>query len=339
MTTRNTRPHAYPVQIVATGHYYPKDVVDNDEFFKRARFHVTDDRDALVRDSRMKTRRWCAEGENTWTMAREAVRMAVETGDVKAEEIDLVLVSSCSTMPRVHYPNPDNPVVADLAPLVLQELGRENGVGIDIKATYCAGFLRALEIMDGMLQDSRYRAGLIVASDVGGRFATGESNRSAFCFSVGDAAGAAILRRLEPGKRRGLVDSCGRLAVEHAGLTSWGADGESLFVRSRTGETSLALLIESARELFDRNDLTPNDIDWLVPMQTHPGVLDALCEALEFPREKLIWKGDEVGYAASAAIPARFSAARHEGIISPGDLVLSLAVGAGMNSAGALFYA
>jgi len=97
---------------------------------------------ALIAETRMVRRTWCGPGENTWTMAREAVASALGQGTVSADEIDLVVVSSCSTMPMVNYPDPDNPVMADLAPLVLAELGRDDAVGIDLKAGYCAGFLR-----------------------------------------------------------------------------------------------------------------------------------------------------------------------------------------------------
>ena len=62
-------------------------------------------------------------------------------------------------------------------------------------------------------------------------------------------------------------------------------------------------------------------------------------DGLHIGREKLLWTGDVTGYAASASIAAALGARRHEGVIQKGDLVLSLAVGAGMNVAGALYHA
>src|SRR5437867_3328513 len=119
-------------EIVSSGHAYPTDLVDNDAFFARCQFRITKDanaRDALVRDSKMKTRTWCREGENTWTMARQAIAMATDAEAVDKSEIDVVIVSSCSTIPMVNVPNPANPVVADLAPLVLREIGRDHALG------------------------------------------------------------------------------------------------------------------------------------------------------------------------------------------------------------------
>lgn len=326
-------------EIVATGFAYPGAVIDNDEFFRRCRFPITDDRAALIADTRMVTRTWCGPGENTWTMARQAVRCALAGGALPADDIDLVVVSSCSTIPMVNYPDPANPVVADLAPLVLAELGRDDAVAIDVKASYCGGFLRSLELADAMLDNPDYRAALVVASDEGGRFATAESNRSAFCFIVGDAAGAAILRRRPAAPRTGLVDSLGATVVSKAGLTSWGPDGRSLVVRGKdAGLAGLALMLDAGRRLLARNRLTAHDIDWLLPAQTHAGVVEALCAGLELPREKLVWSGNTTGYAASASIAATLAARCHDGSMRKGDLVLSLAAGAGMNVAGALYY-
>jgi len=127
--------------------------------------------------------------------------------------------------------------------------------------------------------------------------------------------------------------------VSKADLTSWGPDGRSLFVRgSRTGLAGLELMLDAGRRLMARNRLTPHDIDWLVPAQTHIGMLEALCDGLELPREKLVWSGDVTGYAASASIAATLGARRADRTLARGDLVMSLAAGAGMNVAGALYY-
>ena len=332
-------PRARVSEIVATGFAYPHTVVDNDAFFARCQFPITDDRAALIAETRMVQRTWCGPGENTWTMAREAVASALAAGTVSAAEIDLVVVSSCSTIPMVNYPDPANPVVADLAPLILAELGRDDGVGIDLKASYCAGFLRGMELVDAMLDNPDYRTALLVATDEGGRFATAESNRSAFCFLVGDAAGAVVMRKRAAAPRTGLLDTLGKTVVSKAELTSWGPDGRSLVVRgARAGIAGLALMLEAGHRLLARNGLTPRDIDWLVPAQTHVATVEALCDGLELPRHKLVWSGDVTGYAASASIAATLGARRADHTIAKGDLVLSLAVGAGMNVAGALYY-
>jgi 3-oxoacyl-[acyl-carrier-protein] synthase-3 len=329
-------------EIVSTGYAYPSDVVDNDAFFERCEFRITKDDEArrsLVRDSKMKARRWCRDGENTWTMARDAVAMAFEQSPVDKREIDVVIVSSCSTIPMVNYPNPNNPVVADLAPLVLREIGRDEALGFDVKAMYCAGALRGMELMDRLLQNPNYRAGLLVATDQGGRAASSPNNRSAFCFIVGDSAGALVMKRDAARRdRAGLVDYVGGMVPSQADLSSWGPDGRSMIVLPGAAPIAVDYLTACARKLLVRNNLTPADVDWLLPMQTHAVTIEAVRAALEWPAEKVIWTGDVTGYAASASIPTCFSAHVHQGKIKKGDLVLSMAVGAGFNWAGALYH-
>lgn len=327
-------------EIVSTGFSYPSDVVDNAAFFERCQFDIQADQEALIRDSAMVQRTWCGPGENTWTMAREAAAMAMEGLPDGVEDIDVVLVSSCSTIPMVHVPDSRNPVVADLAPLLQREFDLEGATAMDIKATYCAGFIRCMQIMDTLLQNPNYETGLIVASDVGGRFATARSNKSAFCFIVGDAAGAVVLRKTERRVGAGLLDYVGATHAELSHLTSFGPDGRSLLVRGRqAGAATLDMMLQDASTLLSRNGLTMEDVSWLVPMQTHAQTVAVLLDRLNCRKNKCVWSGGHTGYAASASIPACFAKNVASGKIKKGDLVLSLAVGAGLNSGAALYHA
>ena len=337
-TTLPARPSSWtPTKIVGCGHAYPSLVVDNDGYFANCRFAITDDHAALIRETRMLTRYYCADGENTYTLGRDAARMALASSSTPAEDIDVVIVSSCTTIPGFNYPNPEDPVTADLSTLIANDLGRDGVFGFDLKATYCAGFLRALQLADGLLQNPNYDAALIVASDVGGRFATSESNRSAFCFVVGDSAGAVVLRRGEPGAASGVIDYDGGMHPTHRELTKFGADGQSLVVRGKTGDIGLELMLESARRVLARQNLVPADVDWLLPMQGYAPAIDALARALAWPPERVLWFGDRTGYAASASIPTCLSAQVRAGKIKAGDSILSLAAGAGMNGGAALY--
>jgi 3-oxoacyl-[acyl-carrier-protein] synthase-3 len=119
-----------------------------------------------------------------------------------------------------------------------------------------------------------------------------------------------------------------------------GPDAASTIMRgARAGEATVAMMIECARELLQRNGLTPGDLDWFLPLQTHARVVESVRRAIECPKDKLLWAGDRTGLSGSASIPAAFAEHSANGTIRKGDLVLSVAVGAGMNCAGALYYA
>ncbi len=326
-------------EIVGAGFYYPKDVVDNQQYFARCRFAIAADRDALVAETRMKTRRWCLPEEDTWTMTRAALADLLERDPGLAHQIDVVVVASGTTMPIAHPSDRENRAFADLSPLVLRQLGREDGLGLDIKACYCTGFLRGMQVMDGLLSNPNYRMGLLVAAEQGSRFATAETNRSSFCFIVSDAAGAIAFRRTEPREQSGVVDFCGYSDVGKLAWVGIGPDAASIIMMgSRAGEATLEMMRDCARTLLDRNDRNCSTIDWLLPIQTHAGIVDELARVLEWPREKVLWSGDVTGFSGSASIPACLAQRIQEGTIRKGQSILSVAVGAGMNCAGALYY-
>jgi 3-oxoacyl-[acyl-carrier-protein] synthase-3 len=326
-------------EIVGAGFCYPSEIVDNDAYFRRARFPVAPDHAALVAETRMKARRWCLPEEDTATMARSAVQNLLEQHPDLAREIDVVVVASGTTMTMAHPSDRQNRAFADLSPLVLRQLGRVDGLGLDIKACYCTGFLRGMQVVDGLLANPNYRAALLVATEQGSRFALADTNRSSFCFIVSDAAGAVAFRRASPSARTGIVDYCGYSDVDKLPWVGIGPDAASIIMMgSRAGEATLDMLVQCARTLMDRNETKHGQIDWLLPIQTHAGIIDELCRRLQWPREKVLWFGDETGFSGSASIPACLAQQIQGNAIAKGESILSLAVGAGMNCAGALYF-
>jgi 3-oxoacyl-[acyl-carrier-protein] synthase III len=329
----------YVSELVAATHAYPSELVDNDEYFRRCRFTPSTEPTALAAETRMRTRRWCRPHEDTASMTRAAIARLCEEHPELIPEIDAVVVASGTTMPMAHPTSRENCAFADLAPLVLQQLGRTKSLGLDIKACYCTGFLRGLQVADGLLANADYRSVLVLATEQGSRFSIADSNRSSFCFIVGDAAGAVVLRRSAPRPRAGIVDYVGYTDVDKLAWVGIGEDAASIIMLgSRAGEATHQMLLECAQQLLTRNGLTPADIDWLIPIQTHAGLLEGVRGALGFPSEKLLWVGGERGFSGSASIPACLSEHLASGVVRKQQLVLSLAVGAGMNCAGALYY-
>jgi len=307
---------------------------------RRCRFLPSSSAETLALETRMKTRRWCLPQENTATLCENLVeRLLTRHGQV-VSEIDAVVVASGTTMTMAHPSDPKNVAYADLAPLVLRQLGRPNALGLDIKACYCAGFLRGLQVVDGLLANPNYRSVLLLAAEQGSRFATAASNRSSFCYIVSDAAGGMVLRRGAPRARVGVLDYCGYTDVAKLDWVGIGEDAASIIMLgSRAAEATLGMLLEMAHTLLSRNGLTMREVDWLLPIQTHAGLLEELCRKLECPTEKMLWNGDVNGFSGSASIPSCFAEKVEQGRIQKGQLLLSLAVGAGMNCAGALYYA
>jgi 3-oxoacyl-[acyl-carrier-protein] synthase III len=339
MTENARRDLGYVSEIVAVTHAYPSELIDNQEYLRRCRFALSSP-ETLAQETRMRTRFWCSSLENTATMTRAAVaRLCKERPELVAE-IDAVVVASGTTMTMAHPSDPENRAFADLSPLVLAQLGKTRALGLDIKACYCTGFLRGLQVADGLLGNANYRSVLLVAAEQGSRFSVAPSNRSSFCFIVGDAAGAVVLRRSAPRPRTGILDFFGYTDVDKLSWVGIGDDAASIIMLgSRAGEATQSMLLECAQTLLSRNHLHARDVDWLVPIQTHAGLLEGTRNQLDLPASKLLWLGGERGFSGSASIPSCLSEHVESGVVKKGDLILSLAVGAGMNCAGALYYA
>lgn len=332
----------HSLEIVSTGHAYPQDRVDNDDFFARCRFPLPPDRAGLAESTRMRNRYWCGPAENTWTLARTAVERALGAGELR-QEIDVVLAVSSTTVAYLNPPEAERPANGDLSSLVIRDaLRRTDCVGVDLKSCACAGFVRALQVMDGLLNDPNRRAGLIVCAEQTSRLAVAESNRSAFCFILGDAAGAMVLRRGAPrqddGPGAGLLDHTGHTDATGLDLIAFGDDGESLVMRgAAAGRATLEAMASSARKLLRRNGLGPGDVDWLLPIQGHWDGVRRLAEELRWPADKVLWSGDTTGFSGSASIPACLAEQIERKVVRRGDLILSPAAGAGINGGAALY--
>lgn len=332
------RGFAHSSTIAALSHAYPSDLVTNEQYAARCRFRPTTSFAELAAQSRVRTRRWCLPAENTRTLALAAVKQLIEQEPALAAEIDAVVVASGTTMTMAHPADPENRAMADLSPFVLEELGRRDALGLDLKACYCSGFLRGMQVVDGLLGNENYRAALLVAVEQGSRFAVAESNRSSFCFIVADAAGAMVLRRAPKSEGSGLLDYTGHTAVDKRRWVGIGEDAASItMLGSQAAAATKELLVECGNTLLRRNGLTPADVTWLVPIQTHGALIDEVTRALEWPPERVLWFGDVNGFSGSASIPSCLSEQVRAGRIRRGDLILSVAVGAGLNCAGTLY--
>lgn len=330
---------SHRTELVAVASAYPERSVSNEEYMRLAAFEPSDGWGRIEEQSGFRKRRWCGPSENSASLMRTAVAELQQRYPAAVAEVDAVVVASGTTMPVVLGVSVTNPAAADLAPLVLQQLGSAEAMGLDIKACYCTGFLRGLEVADGLLANPNRRAVMVVAVEQGSRLATAESNRSSFCFMIGDAAGAAILRRGDASGSPGLVDYCGHTDAAKLDWVGIGADARSVIMKgSQAGEASLELFVECGRTLLSRNGLSPADVRWLLPLQTHRGLVTQIAEALSWDSDSLLWDSADLGFSGSSSIPACLADQVHAAVVKHGDLVLALAVGAGLNCAGALFY-
>ena len=168
-------------QIIGTGSCLPEKIVTND-FLST----IVDTSDEWISSRTGIRQRHIAVEETTASMSTEAGRRALESAGVKAEELDLIIVATCT---------PDT-LVPNTACLVQSELGAVNAVAFDISAA-CSGFVFALNLVDAYMQAGVHKTALIIGAETLSRIVDW-SDRST-CVLFADGAGAAVVRAAERG--------------------------------------------------------------------------------------------------------------------------------------------
>lgn len=276
-------------------------------------------------------RGWAGDDEGVAEMARAAARRALDRAQLRADELDVVLVANWTQ--RRFLP--------EFAPKLKRLLGASRAFAHDLGCA-CAGFLYGLGTASEFLRNPRYRRALVVASETTSRRARPGSRGTLI---LGDGAGAFVLERADKAnddhdQHSGrLIDYELASDGEHHGIMEINAAG---WVQTHLPQRELCALAarsiaDVSKRLLERNGLTLADIAWLVPHSGTAGVQAAIARTLELPDSRILTNYAEVGNVSSASIPVALDHFAAQGRVKRGDLVLSAAVGGGWYAAAALY--
>ena len=138
------------IRITGTGSALPGRIVTNKELEQ-----MVETSDEWIRERTGIGERHVSVGETVVTLASEAARKALEQAGKRAEEIDLILVATCS--PEQYLPCCACQVQADI--------GAVNALAFDVNAA-CSGFLFALNTADAYLRTGLAENALVIGSEV-----------------------------------------------------------------------------------------------------------------------------------------------------------------------------
>jgi 3-oxoacyl-[acyl-carrier-protein] synthase-3 len=316
-------------RLIGCGSYLPRRIVTNREL--AARVDTSDE--WIVQRTGITQRHIAAEDEHTSDLAEAAARAALAQAGVKPAELDLIVLATAT---------PDNTFPAT-ATKVQARLGMTGGCAFDIQAV-CTGFVYALATANNFVTAGQARTALVIGAETFSRILDWEDRGT--CVLFGDGAGAVVLRA-ERG--RGTVDDPGVLSTH---LHSDGRDYAKLYVDggpSTTRTTGLlrmegrevfrhavARLSEVVSEALAANQLTPDQIDWLVPHQANRRIIDATAKKLNMSPDRVIVTVDRHANTSAASIPLALAEGVGDGRIRPGQLVLMEGMGGGFTWGSAL---
>ncbi len=321
-----TKPNS--IVVTGTGSYVPEKCLTNDDMAK-----IVDTSDEWIYGrSGIKRRHIAAEGEATSDMALKASKRALESAGLRADEIDLVVLTTVN--PDMMFPS--------TACILQAKLGIRNNIPcFDLEAA-CSGFVYGMEVATRMMQSGVYKNALVVSSE---KMSTllDWSDRST-CVLFGDGAGAAVLSASDKvgvgviGNVLGADGSDTAMLRMPAGgslmPTSEQTVKEGLHYLQMDGREvfkhAVKIMQEKALEVLDICNIKAEDVALLIPHQANTRIIESVAKRLKIPSEKVYVNIENYGNTSSASIPIALDEAMRSGRIRAGDYVLLVAFGAGL---------
>jgi 3-oxoacyl-[acyl-carrier-protein] synthase-3 len=311
--------------ITAIGSYVPEFVLSN----KVLETLVDTNDEWITSRTGIKERRILKEeeGQGTSFLAIKAAQNLIEKAKLDPKEIDLVIVATAT---------PDMPVAAT-AVYVATQIGATNAFAYDLQAA-CSGFLFGMSTASAYIESGRYKKVLLIGADKMSSII--DYTDRATCIIFGDGAGAVLFEPNNEGL--GLQDEflksdgVGRefLKIEAGGSILPASeetiknkqhfvfqDGKTVFKHAVSG------MADVSEKIMQRNNLTKDDVNWLVAHQANKRIIDATSSRMGLDDSKVLINIQKYGNTTSATLPLLLC--DFENQLKKGDNLIFAAFGGG----------
>ena len=309
--------------ITAVGSYLPKNVLNNYDLEKMV---DTNDEWILARTG-IKERRILDKGIGTSFMAINAANQIINKNNINPLDVDMVIVATVT--PDMH--------VSATAAHVATQIGAINAFGYDLQAA-CSGFLFGMSVASSYIESGRYKKIILIGADKMSSIVD-YSDRNT-CIIFGDGAAAVLFEPNEEGL--GMQDEflrsdgIGRqfLKIEAGGSVMPPSietvqskkhflfqDGKSVF------KYAVSNMSEASYQIMQRNNLSNEDINYLVPHQANKRIIDATANRMGIKNSKVLMNIEKYGNTTAATIPLILS--DYENQFKKGDNIIFAAFGGG----------
>lgn len=314
-------------KLIGTGSYLPERVLSNADFEKM--IETTDE--WIVSRSGIKNRHFIGEGQTVVDMVEIAAKRALEAAGIQAADLDGIIIGTTSGH-RI-FPSVANELQA--------RLGITNNCpSFDLQAA-CSGFIYALSVSDQFIKTGYMKTVLVIGAEVISNYI--DWTDRATCVLFGDGAGAAILTAsTTPGILSTHIHSDGRYGHVLYADNHFGEKGDMLprpkikMEGKEVFKFAVNTLNDIVEETLAKNNLTKQDIDWLVPHQANLRIIQATAKKLDLPMERVVVTVHEQGNTSAGSVPLALDEAMRDGRIKAGELVMLEAFGGGFTWGSAL---
>jgi 3-oxoacyl-[acyl-carrier-protein] synthase-3 len=322
-------------RITGTGAYLPERRISNDQLVKELGVDTSDE---WIRErTGIGARYMAAPDEATSDMAAKSAIPALKMAGIAPADVELIIVGTIS--PDMQFPS--------AAALVQAKIGAPKAACFDVSAA-CAGSLYALSIADSFLKTGMYKNALVIGAELLTRIVDWKDRST--CVLFGDAAGSMVMTP-ETREGRGILSTHlhtdgtqGDLLTIPGGgsrkpFSQEVLDNREMFVKMKGSDvykTAVRSLEAVSREALEKNGLRVSDVKHVIAHQANLRILEAVMKRLEIPVDKCHLNIEQVGNTSSASVPLTLDQANRQGALKDGDLILMMAIGAGMSWGSAL---
>ena len=310
--------------ITAVGAYVPEYRLTNAELET-----MVETNDEWIRTRTGIQERRILKGENKGVsaMAIPAVEELLRKRGISAEEIDCMI--TCTVTPDMVFPATSN--------IICDKIGAKNAFGFDLSAA-CSGFLYGVTTGASFIESGRYKKVGVVGADK--MSAIVDYTDRTTCILFGDGAGAILLEPNEEGY--GVLDSLLRSDGSGAQYLKMSAGGSARPASMETVQAKEHYIYQEGQQVFKfavkgmadishellvKNNLTGDDIAWLVPHQANKRIIDATANRMGLSLDKVMLNIQKYGNTTSATIPLCLY--EWESRLKKGDLIVMAAFGGG----------
>ncbi len=319
------------VKILSIGAWAPEKILTNDDLSKM----VDTSDEWIVSKTGIKTRHIADENSATSDIAIEAAKIALERGNLKAEELDMIIVATTT---------PDFQGFPSTACVVQGKIGAVNAGAFDLVAA-CSGLAYAIEVAKGLINNGKMKNILVMGAEKLSSIVNWEDRNT--CCLFGDGAGAIILSK-GTDSEGDIIDSIIKadgtgedaLKVKVGGsrhpLTNTlpekadiclSMDGQAVY------NFAVRVNTEMLTEILERNNLKAEDVKWIIPHQANYRIIKAAAKRLKIDEEKFYMNLADYGNTSSASIGLALNEIYEKGLISRGDYIITMGFGGGLTYA------
>jgi 3-oxoacyl-[acyl-carrier-protein] synthase-3 len=243
------------------------------------------------------------EGLASSDLGANAVKGLLEKKNMKAEDIDLIICATAT--PDMLFPA--------TACIIADKVGAKNAFGFDLMAA-CSGFVFSLATASKFIETGSYKKIIVVGADKMSSIVDYEDRQT--CVIFGDGAGAVLLEPTEDGL--GIQDSIlksdgsGRdyLHMKAGGSlrpsTHATVDAKEHYIY-QDGQTvfkfAVTNMADVSAEIMEKNNLTGDDVAWLVPHQANKRIIDATARRMGVGTDKVMLNIQKYGNTTNGTIP------------------------------------